>query len=222
MKILFTSIKGGVGKTALAQCIAAHRNATYLSNDFMEDGNNSAIHIPHNISHIPKRFNDLEELVLDFGALSSGLDKKLVYALKLCNVVVIPTLTDARSLRATVETYKLVKPSGKPILIIINNFTEIKAYQYAVGYLNSELNEPKTSTIRSSKLFGRIAKDGLQWYQNIHNEKGCYQLRKSAGKHIIVYNYIAMLGALSRKYRLLLNLNILLVVDRNHNRKKFV
>jgi hypothetical protein len=106
------------------------------------------------------------------GAMSAQLDPKMVQATEVVDVNVIPTLTDKRSLEATIKTVKLVEPKRKPISIIINNFTKQKDFDVANEYLMQQLGELPIFAIKATTLFRRVAQDGADWYKNIHNGKG--------------------------------------------------
>lgn len=136
----------------------------------------------------------LDRVAFNFGAMSTHLDPKAVQATQVTDVIVIPTFTDRRSLEATIKTVQLVKPLDKPIAIVINNFTKQKEYDEAVTYLTECLGKLPIFAIHSTTLFARVAKDGEEWFKNIHNENGEWQLNKSRLAHEEVYNEIINLG----------------------------
>lgn len=193
LKVLFLNYKGGVGKSALAINLAAEIGADYVTNDIITTCTN-AIQIPPNKRRIPKEILKLERVVFDFGAMSTQLDPKAVQAIEAADVIVIPTDTGQRSIEATIKTVELVKPKGKPIAIIVNDFIKKKLYDETVEQLNKALGELPIFAIRTTTLFDRVAKDGIEWYKNIHNEMGEWQLNKSRIAHEEVYNAIIELG----------------------------
>jgi cellulose biosynthesis protein BcsQ len=193
IKILFMSYKGGVGKSALAINLASEINADYVTNDLITTSTN-AIQIDYTKRKIPKGLLSLDRVVFDFGAMSTHLDPKAVQATQIADVIVVPTFTDRRSLEATIKTVQLVIPMNKPIAIVINNFTKQKEFDEAVTYLRECLGELPIFAIRATTLFARVAKDGEEWFKNIHNENGEWQLNKSRLAHEEVYNAIIELG----------------------------
>ncbi len=193
IKVLFLNYKGGVGKSALAINLAAEIGADYVTNDIITTCTN-AIQIPPNKRRIPKEILKLDRVVFDFGAMSTQLDPKAVQAIEAADVIVIPTDTGQRSIEATIKTVELVKPKGKPIAIIVNDFTKQKLYDETVEQLTKALGELPFFPIRTTTLFDRVAKDGIEWYKNIHNEMGEWQLNKSRIAHEEVYNAIIELG----------------------------
>ena len=193
IKILFLSYKGGVGKSSLAINLAAEIDADYVTNDLISTST-KAIQIEPNKRRIPKGLLTLDRVVFDFGAMSTQLDPKAVQATEAADVIVIPTLTDIRSLTATIKTVNLVTPMNKPIAIIINNFTKEKKFDEAKAFLTERLGELPIFAIRATTLFDRAAKDGEEWFRNIHNDNGEWQLNKSRLAHEEVYNAIIELG----------------------------
>ncbi|MBA6377329.1 hypothetical protein H4J64_19140, partial [Colwellia sp. BRX8-2] len=176
MKILFCSLKGGVGKSSLAANLATYINSVYVTNDIVVPNKTEVYQIPHSTKRIPFEFQHLKNVVFDFGAMSTNIDPKVSHAVRFCDVCVIPTLMDERSVQATIETYKLLEPSGLPIVIIINNFTDKKKHDKVHDYLIEVLNHPPIYSIRKTTLFERVAKDGEQWLRLIPNDLGEYQL----------------------------------------------
>jgi cellulose biosynthesis protein BcsQ len=193
IKILFISYKGGVGKSALAINLAAEIDADYVTNDLITTSTN-AIQIDYTKRKIPKGLLSLDRVVFDFGAMSTHLDPKAVQATQVADVIVIPTFTDRRSLEATIKTVLLIKPMNKPIAIVINHFTKQKEFDEAVTYLTESLGELPIFPIRTTTLFARVAKDGTDWFKQIHNQHGEWQLNKSRLAHEDVYNAIIDLG----------------------------
>jgi MinD-like ATPase involved in chromosome partitioning or flagellar assembly len=194
MKYLYFSLKGGVGKSSIALNHALENNYSYVTNDIIA-GTDAHImedfhQIPHNTKRIPKQFLALEDVVFDFGAMSSVVDSKVTHAIKHCDCVIIPTLTDARSLQATIETFNLIKDEAKLTVIIINNYQKEDKYKYAYDTLTEALKKPKILNIRSSTLFERVARDGLEWFANVGHARGEYQLKKTKDTHKKVYETI--------------------------------
>lgn len=196
IKVLFLSYKGGVGKSSLAINLAAEIDADYVTNDLITTST-KAIQIEPNKRRIPKGLLTLDRVVFDFGAMSTQLDPKAVQATEAADVIVIPTLTDIRSLTATIKTVNLVRPMNKPIAIIINNFTKEKKFDEAKAFLTERLGELPIFAIRATTLFDRVAKSGVSWYQNMHNTMGVWQLNQTRIKHYDVYNAIIELGTQS-------------------------
>ncbi len=194
MKIIFTSFKGGVGKSSIAFNVAAHINSTYITNDMIAIDDKAVIQIEPKKRRIPAQYCSETDIVLDFGAMSTQIDPKVSHALSMSDVVVIPTLTDARRLQATIDTVNLVKEANKPIAIIINNFTNKKKFAQARQHLIDALGRLPIVAIRSTTLFERVSRDGRDWLQNVHNDKGEHQLNKTRAFHEAVYDAILKLG----------------------------
>jgi len=195
MRILVASIKGGVGKTAIASCLATYLNSTYVTNDLVNANNSDDVQIKANSKRIPMQYAKLDDVVYDFGAMYSQLDSKIAHAAKICDIYVIPTLTDIRSLNGTIKTFELLNTQGKPIVIINNNFTKQKKFDDAKLLLQNKLGNVPIYAIRATTLFERIAQHGKKWLANIHNDKGEWQLIKSKLAHEVVYEGIARIGS---------------------------
>lgn len=194
MKVLFLSIKGGVGKSSIAVNFATYTNSFYITNDIVCTQDKQFAQIEPNKKHIPLRYLSKSDLVIDFGGMYSQLDPKITKAVRLADVIIIPTLTDTRSLEATILTVQLVKPAGKPIVIIINNFKDQKKCDAARQLLFDRLGRLPIFEIRTTTLFERVSLDGREWYANIHNDKGQYQLNKTRIQHEVIYDHIIAIG----------------------------
>ena len=107
MKILVAAIKGGVGKTGIALNLATYIGAQCVTNDIVVNDNSDIIQLEPKKRSIPIRFCAQVPVVFDFGASYNSLDHKLAHAVKLSDVIAIPTLTDARSLQGTIDTVNL-------------------------------------------------------------------------------------------------------------------
>lgn len=194
MKFLYFSLKGGVGKSSIALNHALENQYSYITNDITTNMDRTLIksfhQIPHNMKRIPKELLELEDVVFDFGAMSSVIDAKVTHAVKHCDCVIIPTLTDARSLKATIETYLLIQHEAKSIIIIINNYHQTNKYEFAYEKLTNALGKPTILDIRSTTLFERVARDGIKWFNNIGHARGEHQLLTTKNVHKKVYETI--------------------------------
>ena len=195
MKILVAAIKGGVGKTGIALNLATYIGAQCVTNDIVINDNSDIIQLEPKKRSIPIKFCAQVPVVFDFGASYNSLDHKLAHAVKLSDVITIPTLTDARSLQGTIDTVNLLKVAGKPIAIIINNFTSDTKFKHAKDFLIDALGQLPIFGIRTTTLFERVAKDGSEWFSKVHQVNGEYQLNKTRIAHELVYDAIIALGA---------------------------
>jgi len=194
MKVLFTSFKGGVGKSSIAYNFALYTGYTYLTNDIIAPDSDFIIQIEPGKRRIPRKHLQIDDLVLDFGAMSTQLDAKVSHAVQQADLVVVPTLTDARSRQATIDTVNLVRASGKPVAIIINNYRLQKEFEATRDYLLSRLGRIPIFDMKATTLFSRVSRDGAEWLLNVHHDKGEYQLNKTRQKHEAVYDRLLALG----------------------------
>lgn len=184
MKILTTSLKGGVGKSSISTLLASAFDYHYITNDLSVPSHHNVTQIEPNKKRIPAELLKLENVIYDFGALSTHLDAKVSHALNYCDLVIVPTRPDPRSIEATIETVKLIQGSGKPIVIIVNDFRDSRAFDNARDQLINQLGRMPIFWIKHTTLFDRISRDGIDWYSNIDHAMGEYQLRKT-NNHIL-------------------------------------
>lgn len=194
MKVTFTSKKGGVGKSSLAQNFATYTGSTCITNDTVTTLNDDIIQIESNKKRIPTKLCTITNAVFDFGAMHAQLDTKIAQAARMSSVIVVPTLTDLRSLKGAVDTVNLVREANVPVAIIINNFKDQRKHNAARQHLIAELDTIPIFAIRSTTLFERVAQHGQKWFKNIHNEKGQHQLNKTRIAHQAVYDQIISIG----------------------------
>jgi MinD superfamily P-loop ATPase len=180
MKALFLSLKGGVGKSCLATFMAANYDLTYVTNDLVSPQRKEGIiQIESNKKRIPKAILALDDVVFDFGANSTYQDPKISQLVKHVDLIVVPTLTDPRSLEATIKTVKLLNDVEIPIIIIINKFRQMPKYETARDRLINALGRIPIYYIKETTLFDRMTTDGQEWYRNIDHVMGEYQLKKT-------------------------------------------
>lgn len=201
MNILVTSYKGGTGKTSIALNLATYLGYRYVTNDIIATPHTEIFQIDANKKKIPVNLCFEDKAVYDFGAMSTQIDPKIKHAESLCDMIIIPCGTDPRSLKAAVDTFTLMSVTGKPIVIIINNYTKEKKFEEARSYLQDNLGNVPIFAIRFTTLFDRVAKDGRTWLENIHNDNGEYQLRKTWDKHCEIFDEIIKIGELQCDYR---------------------
>lgn len=194
MKYLFTSLKGGVGKTAISVNFTSYINSLYVTNDLSSPSLHNVEQIESNKRRIPKHLTNIDNIVFDLGAMSTKIDPKVTHALTLFDVIVIPTRPDPRSLAATIATYDFVRHVGKPVVIIVNHVRDERKYDIACKELRKQLGNLPIFKIRETTLFDRVSIDGLEWYNNIHNIHGEYQLNKTRLAHEAIYEKIVAIG----------------------------
>ncbi|MCP4595394.1 hypothetical protein [Neptuniibacter sp.] len=194
MKYLVTSIKGGVGKSSIGLNLAMRTGSQYITNDITPPAIEDVIQIPINKKKIPADLAQLENAVFDLGALSTLLDPKIAHAASFCDVIIIPTRTDARSVAATLKTYELLQDAGKPIVIIINHFTDERKRDTARDRLWSALGRIPIFSMKNTTLFDRVSADGIDWYLNVLNIWALHTLHKTIHKHNDIYDRITAIG----------------------------
>ncbi len=194
MRILITSMKGGVGKSSIGYNLAVHLDCLCITNDITVPKHADIIQIPTDKKRLPKELLELPSAVYDFGAMSTMLDRKLSHVLSFCDLVIIPTRTDARSLEATQRTYELIQEAGVPVVIIVNHYRVQKKHDVALAMLRSKLGKHiPILAIRETTLFDRVSQDGREWLQRIHDDRGARTLSKTQRAHEQVYDYILSL-----------------------------
>ncbi|MDF1882611.1 ParA family protein [Sulfurimonas sp. SAG-AH-194-C21] len=196
MYLTVISIKGGVGKTSIATNIALNNNYTLVTNDVVTDLSRLQTINTHlidsKLKKIPSRYlKGDRDIVFDMGAMTGLVDPKVMHAIKLADGVIIPTLTDARSISATIETIQFVQQAEiENIFIIVNRVANEKEFLEVAAQLSSYIDECSIYMMKNTTLFKHIARDGSKWYQNIHHEKGNYMLQRTKNLHNEIYEEI--------------------------------
>lgn len=180
MNLSILGIKGGTGKTMIAKCFAAYYDYPYITNDLTGRWEPKYQQIEAKLKRIPTALCRTSQTVYDFGAMSTQIDPKVVHLTRLAHVFVLPTKVDYDSLVAVIETYKLVQPAGKPIVIVINDVFKDVSYENAVAWLRNKLGQNIIiKRINRTTLAHRLCDDGIDWLANIHNDKGTKVLKKT-------------------------------------------
>lgn len=203
MKILYFSLKGGVGKSSLALNHSQFLAIPYITNDISTHIDREEIRGFHQIEHskkrLPKKILNLLDGVFDFGAMSSTVDAKVTQAVNICDAVIVPTLCDVRSLEATMHTYQFIKDDANLIIFIINNYTDIKKFDFAYEYIKERVPNAIILDVRKTTLFERVAKDGIKWLRHVGNQRGEHMLKRSKENHESMFMTINQLMKARRK-----------------------
>ncbi|MBE0507527.1 MAG: ParA family protein [Marinospirillum sp.] len=194
MKILFSNYKGGVGKSSIAYNMTLFAGFHYVTNDTTILDDPDTIRIEPRLKRIPKEIKSLGNVVYDFGAMSTQVDPKVTHALSFCDLVVIPTLTDQRSIQATIDFIQFIKGAGVPYVVIINNYTQQQKCERASNALRAALGTIRIMQIKHTTLFERVAEHGRNWLYNVHERRGLARLIKTRDQHDAIYREILALG----------------------------
>lgn len=191
MKILVASYKGGVGKSSLSYNMAQFMGAAYVTNDTISIDDPAIHQIEPRLKRIPEELffedDDNTHVVFDFGAMSTNIDPKVTHALQNVDLVVIPTLTDLRSLKATIDFVRFIESAHVPFVIIVNNFKQQKKYEHVEDVICDALGEVPILPIKHTTLFERIAECGQNWQHNVHHQRGMGRLLKTQKQHEEIY-----------------------------------
>lgn len=191
MNLGILGIKGGTGKTMIAKCFAARYDYPYITTDLVGHWEPKYVQIEAKLKRIPAALCRTCETVYDFGAMSTHIDPKVAHLAKLAHVFVLPTKVDYDSLMAVIKTYKLVKPVGTPIVIVINDVFKDTSYDSAVAMLRNELGQDIIiKRINRTTLATRLCADGIDWLANIHHDKGAKVLKKTWSSICVVLDEI--------------------------------
>jgi hypothetical protein len=194
MKILYFSLKGGVGKSSLSLNHSQYLGVPYITNDISTYIDKNEIkdfyQIEHSKKRLPKTVTRLEDAIFDFGAMSSAVDAKVTQAVKICDAVIIPTLCDVRSLEATMHTYEFIRQDAKQVIFIINNYTDTKKLEFAYDWIKNRVPNAIIFNVRKTTLFERVARDGMKWFENVGHRRGEHMLQKSKRKHELMFSLI--------------------------------
>ena len=198
MNITVLGVKGGVGKTSIATSLALNNNFTLLTNYVVTDLTKLKSIKTHlidtNLKKIPSRFLKKDrDIIFDMGAMTGLIDPKVIHAIKLSHGVVIPTLTDARSIKSAIETIKFVQSEMHNIFVIVNRVANEKEYFEVVEQLTPYIDSDSIFMMKNTTLFKHMAENGDHWYKNIHNQKGNYMLERTMGIHNEIYEEILYL-----------------------------
>ena len=180
MNITFFNFKGGVGKTSLAAAYALSRKSGFVTNDLSRldhIGFEYFTQLDANRKRIPAELLHEENTVYDMGAMSGAIDPKVIDALKHSEVVVIPTLTDMNSIRATIESIQEAKQYVDVVIVVINRVRKRdRKYDTAMEQLQAVLPASHILMMKETTLFYRLAADGATLFENVGHEKGLGQL----------------------------------------------
>lgn len=195
MYICVLQVKGGVSKTSVSIGLALSKGFNIVSNDMVTSFENlkglKTNHIDENLKTIPgKFFRKGADTVFDMGGMSGNIDPKTAHAVKKADCIVIPTLTDVRSIEGAIKTIEFVEQECNNIFVIVNRVKKEQEYQQCVELLKPYIDVSSIYCMKETTLFQRIAKDGDEWYKNIHHEKGSHQLLKTIAKHEEIYQNI--------------------------------
>lgn len=189
MKIVFFSIKGGVGKTSISLSMALTCKYNFVTNDIVTklEGIDSI----SNLKKIPGSIlRSNQPQVYDIGAMSGQIDPKAAHTISVADAIVIPTLCDARSIEATIQSIKFVDEKCSNIFIIINKVKSEEEYEQAVEQLSPYVYEDFIYQMRETTLFKRIAEHGEDFFLKIFKKEGINRLHLTSAKHSSIFDDI--------------------------------
>lgn len=192
MKIVFFSIKGGVGKTSISLSMALTYKYNFVTNDIVTKlegiDSISTYKIASKLKKIPGSIlRSNQPQVYDIGAMSGQIDPKAAHAISVADAIVIPTLCDARSIEATIQSIKFVDEKCSNIFIIINKVKSEEEYEQAVEQLSPYVYEDFIYEMRETTLFKRIAEHGEDFFLKIFKKEGINRLHLTSAKHSSIF-----------------------------------
>ena len=195
MKIVFFSIKGGVGKTSISLSMALTYKYNFVTNDIVTslEGIHSikASKIASSLKKIPRPIlGSSKNQIFDIGAMSGQIDPKAAHAISLADAVVIPTLCDTRSVEATIQSIKFVKEACHNIFVIVNKVKDEKEYESIVEHLSPYVDEEFIYQMRETTLFKRIAEHGENFFTKIFKKEGINRLHLTIDRHTDIFDSI--------------------------------
>ncbi len=130
MTITVANYKGGVGKTTISMSYAVSRNLMLVTNDLSSQYDDIGItnyrKLPENKKRIPTEILHSDNIVYDLGAMNGKADFKILDAIKHSEALIVPTLTDNRSLHTTKRFIEDAKKYIDTIIVVINRTSQAK------------------------------------------------------------------------------------------------
>lgn len=200
--VLITNIKGGVGKSSLARALANDWGSGIVCNDLAySQGHSDTLNLPTQTKSLPKTLKGVRPIVYDFGAMHASLDSKLAQAFEESDLVILPTILDENSLKATLETAKIFEGQGKPIIIFFNAIS--KSQEHLADEAAAQLQlvsgiDFYWGILPKTTLMQRMMRDGRHWLKGISNRSGKHQLIKS---WIKIQDQLDAVAELARKVK---------------------
>jgi len=198
MTITVANYKGGVGKSTIAMSYAVSRNLKLVTNDLSSQYDNVGItdyvKLPENKKRIPPELLHSDNTVYDLGAMNGKVDHKILDAIKHSEALIVPTLTDQRSLEATIQFINDAKQYVDTIIVVINRTSmakkNLKDYEYAKALISTVIPPTHIKLLKESTLYSRIAKHGFSELTEVQNEHGVRALRKAVDYQYQLFNEI--------------------------------
>lgn len=156
-RITIFNAKGGVGKTAITAGLSLSYGFGIVTNDqatVLSEIFKKRLLILSSGNKLPK-FHPETPLVFDFGGF---MDKRILQAIKLSEVILIPVLPYQENLRMTLDLIHEIRAMNRNIIVIVNN-TVKNDFARVRDSIAGHFIELRILELKRSSLFRRMIEE---------------------------------------------------------------